>query len=77
MPVRKERLNIISRGVDRLDLAVFSKLIGILKEPVALEDLSFPISYSISLFRTGDIMYESNQTTIRPPPQATPGEFDF
>jgi hypothetical protein len=36
--------------------AVFSKLIGILKGPViALEALSFPISYSISLFRTGDI----------------------
>jgi hypothetical protein len=29
---------------------IFSKLIGILKGPVAFEDLSFPISYSITLF---------------------------
>ena len=49
IPLDREKLKIISRGVDIIPLIFFRVFVGILKGPVPLVELSLLISSSISL----------------------------
>ena len=53
IPVAKEVLNTISKGLDITDLMSLNILVGILKGPVAFDSFSLSISASISVVEVG------------------------